>query len=182
MNIMELVRRATFIKESLEARLSRLKADPAPTKETSSLLDVFTADHGQQSRTPASQSSLVTRVWTHAAMIYLFVVVSGWQPASVDVRYHVSQVVELLTHRISQPALLRTMVGPFCVAGCLAEPSQEVHSCVMAEALQSLSVFGTVHKALEIMKNVWRSGRPEATTDRDFATCFRIQGDLVFLV
>lgn len=182
LNVMELVRRATFIKDSLESRLSRLEADPAPTKETSSLLDVFTAHHGQQSRTPASQSSLVTRVWAHAAMIYLSIVVSGWHPASVDVRYHVSQIVELLTHRISPPALLRTTVWPFCVAGCLAEPLQEVHFRVMAEALQPLSVFGTVHKALEIMENVWRSGRPEATTDRDFATCFRIQGDLVFLV
>jgi len=180
LDVMELVHRATAIKESLVAHLTQLETDPPIVpKESSSLLDVFTAENDQQSKTPAGQSSLVTRVWAHAALVYLFVVVSGWQPASVDVRYHVGRIVELLTHQISPPALLRTMVWPFCVAGCLAEPAQEAHLRGMVEALQPASVFGTVRKALEIMENVWRN-RDAAT--RDLATCFRSQGDLVLLV
>ncbi|KAF4614329.1 hypothetical protein G7Y89_g15407 [Cudoniella acicularis] len=183
LNVMELVHRATAIKDLLEAHLTRLEADPVIIpKEGSSLLDVFTADYCQQSKTPASQSSLVTRVWAHAALVYLFVVVSRWQPASVDMRYHVGRIVELLTREISPPALLRTMVWPFCVAGCLAEPAQEAHLRGMVEALQPPSIFGTVHKALKIMENTWRNRDPGDAASCDLATCFRSQGDLVLLV
>ena len=183
LDIIQLVHRATSIKDSLEADLERLETDPVIIPQDSgSLLDVFTADYCQQSQTPASQGSLVTQVWAHAAIVYLFVVVSGWQPASVDVRYHVGRIVELLTHQMSPPALLRTMVWPFCVAGCLAEPAQEPHFRGMVETLQPLSVFGTVQKALEIMENVWRSRDAGTAADRDLAACFRIRGDLVLLV
>lgn len=173
LDVVELVHRATAIKESLLAHLKRLETDPARVpKENSSLLDVFAP--------PPSQGSLVSRVWAHAALIYLSIVVSGWQPASVDVRYHVSRVIELLKRQES-PALLRTMVWPFCVAGCLAEPSQEAHLRGMVEVLQPPSIFGTVHKALEIMENVWHNRDTDVAT-RDIATCFRTQGDLVLLV
>ncbi|KAJ9650446.1 hypothetical protein H2198_010256 [Neophaeococcomyces mojaviensis] len=183
LDVMELVHRATAIKNSLETHLIRLETNPVIVSEGgNSLLDVFTANYRQQSKTSASQSSLVTRVWAHAALIYLFVVVSGWQPASVDVRFHVGRTIELLTHQISPPALLRTMVWPFCVAGCLAEPAQEAHLRGMVEALQPPSIFGTVRKALEIMDDVWRNRDVEDTTNRDLATCFRSQGDLVLLV
>jgi hypothetical protein len=182
LDVMELVRRATVIKESLVAHLMRLEVEPAIIpKVGSSLLDVLTADY-YQSQTPANQTSLVTRVWAHAALVYLFVVVSGWQPASVDVRYHVGLIVELLTRQISPPALLRTMVWPFCVAGCLAEPTQEDHLRGIVEALHPPSVFGTARKALEIMENVWRKRDAGDTASRDLATCFRSQGDLVLLV
>lgn len=183
LNVMELVHRATAIKDSLDCHLTRLETDAVTiSKEVSSPLDMFTADYGQQSKTPASQSSLVTCVWAHAALLYLFVVVSGWQPASADVQYHVGQIIELLTRQISPPALLRTMVWPFCVAGCLAEPAQEAQLRGMAEALQPPSVFGTVRKALEIMENVWRSRNIGDAANRDLANCFRSQGDLVLLV
>lgn len=143
LDVVELVRRATAFKESLVAHLMRLEIDPAVVpQENSSLLDIFAP--------PPSQVSLVSRVWAHAALIYLSIVVSGWQPASVDVRYHVSRAIELLNRQRS-PTLLRTMVWPFCVAGCLAEPAQEAYFRGMVEISQPPSIFGTVHKALEIM-------------------------------
>lgn len=183
LDVMELVHRATAIKDSLEAHLKRLGNDPILVpRGDSGLLDVFIADHCRQSGTLAGQSSLATRVWAHAALAYLFVVVSGWQPSSVDVRYHVGRVVELLTHQLSPPALLRTMVWPFCVAGCLAESAQEAHLRGMVEVLQPPSVFGTVRKALEIMENVWRKRDAEDFANHDLATCFQSQGGLVLLV
>ncbi|KAF2499259.1 hypothetical protein BU16DRAFT_503288 [Lophium mytilinum] len=173
LDVVELVRRATAIRESLVAHLMRLETE-TPTIPTGNinLLDMFTP--------PPSQCSLVSRVWAHAALIYLSIVVSGWQPTSVDVRYHVSRVIELLKRQKS-PALLRTMVWPFCVAGCLADPAQEAHFREMVEVLQPPSIFGTVHKALEIMEDVWRK-RATDITARDIATCFKVQGDLVLLV
>ncbi|KAI1618652.1 fungal-specific transcription factor domain-containing protein [Exophiala viscosa] len=183
LDVMELVQRAKFIKASLETCLKLSETSPGVTpKETSSLLNVFTANYCEQTRARTSQIPLVTRVWAHAALVYLFVVVSGWQPASIDVRYHVDQILQLLTHQISTPALLRTVVWPFCVAGCLAEPAQEVRFRDLVQALQPPSIFGTVRKALDIMENVWRNRNAPDVASRDLAACFRSQGDLVLLV
>jgi len=183
LDVMELVHRAAAVKDSLETGLAKLEANPviAP-KQSCGMLDVLTADYRQPSQLSDRRSSLVTRVWAHAAVLYLFVVVSGWQPASSDVRYHVAQIIELLTVQAKPPASLRTMVWPFCVAGCLAEPAQEAHLRAMVKALQPPSVFGTVRKALEIMENVWRNRDSGNTAYQDLATCFRSQGDLVLLV
>jgi hypothetical protein len=52
----------------------------------------------------------------------------------------------------------------------------------MMEALQPPSVFGTVHKAFEIMEEVWRNREAGDVASRDLAMCFRSQGDLVLLV
>lgn len=180
---MELVHRATAIKGALESHLKWLENEPVnSSKERNGLLDVFIADYGPQAKVPNCQTPLVTRVWAHAALLYLSVVVSGWQPVSADVRYHVGRIIELLTREISPPALLRAMVWPFCVAGCLAEQAQEPQLRAMVEALQPPSAFGTVRKALGIMESAWRSRCAGDNTNRDLATFFRSQGDLVLLV
>jgi hypothetical protein len=183
LDVMVLAHRATAIKNSLDIHLTRLEREPAiiATKE-SMLLDVFAPNHSQQPEVDLSQSRLVTRVWAHAALLYLYIVVSGWQPASFDVRYHVDQIIELLTSQILPPALLRTMVWPFCVAGCLAEPVQEARFRGMTESLQPPTIFGTVRKALEIMEHVWQRRDTGDGASRDFAMCFRSQGDLVLLI
>ncbi|KAI1648984.1 fungal-specific transcription factor domain-containing protein [Daldinia loculata] len=183
LDVIDLVRRATAIKDFLETHLIRLEAESSAVAQSgSSLLDAFNVHYYQQSKTSVCQSRLTTRVWAHAALIYLIIVVSGWQPASVEVCYHVGRVIDILTHATSPKALLRTMVWPFCVAGCLAEPAQEAHLREMVVALQPPSVFGTVRKALEIMENVWRNRDASDSASRDLATCFRSQGELVLLV
>jgi hypothetical protein len=173
LDVMELARRATVIKDSLLTHIRHLDNDSAiVTDQDNKLFQVFTP--------PDRESSLVTRVWAHSGLIYLSIVVSGWQPANIEVRYLVNEVLELLKNQ-SSPALLRTMIWPFFVAGCLAEPSQESQFRAMVEGLQPPSVFGVVHKALELMENVWRNRGVDAT-DRDLAMCLKYQGDLVLLV
>lgn len=183
LDVMELVRRATAIKVLVDEHMLQLEANPVRlANDGSSLLDIFTSNLGQQSTLPASQTILVTRVWAHAALLYLSVVVSGWQPAATDVRYNVGKILDLLTQQIAPPALLRSMVWPFCVAGCLAAQKQEVYFRSMVQALQPPSVFGTVRKALEIMENVWSKRSTADAGDKDLASWFRSGGDLVLLV
>jgi hypothetical protein len=183
LDVMELVRRASDIKMLLEEHMSQLEANPIDvSNEAPSLLNIFTSDLGQQVKPPASQTILATRVWAHAALVYLFIVVSGWQRASSDVRYHVGMIIELLTQQIVPPALLRSMVWPFCVAGCLAAPEQEAPLRGMVQTLQPPSVFGTVRKALEIMEIVWSKRCAGDAGITDLASCFRSGGDLVLLV
>jgi hypothetical protein len=183
LDVAVLVHRATIIKTSLEFHLEQLKGSPVATsEEKGSLLDILTADPSQHPTPPASQTPLVTRVWAHAALLHLSIVVSGWQPFSCDVRYHVSQILELLTHQTSPPAMLRTMGWPFCVAGCLAEPAQEARFRGLVWALQPRSMFGTAWKALEVMEAVWRGRDTEGVADWDLAACFTGNGGLALLV
>jgi hypothetical protein len=181
---MELVHRATSVKDSLDAHLARLETQPetAPNADSSNLLNVFRADYGPESKTPASQTALVSRVWAHAALLYLYVVVSGYQPSSGEVRHHVCQILELLTHQISPPALLRTMAWPFCVAGCLAEAAQEAQFRGMVAALRPAGVFGTLSQALETMEKAWGNrGALDSMSDY-IAKYFRTRGELLLLV
>lgn len=181
LDVMELVRRATAIKETLVTQLAHLQLANRVSKP-SGVLDLL-APHGQLSSDRADQHCLLTHVWAHAAVIYLSVVVSGWQPASTDVRHHVGQVISLLTYRLSPPSLLRTMAWPFCVAGCLAEPAQQVYLREMVETLQPPNLFGTLRKALEIMEDVWRDRHVGGdSSTRDLASCLRNQGDLLVLL
>ncbi|KAI0417995.1 fungal-specific transcription factor domain-containing protein [Xylaria grammica] len=177
LDMMELVRRATVIKDSLEAHLAQLHANTEanPREDNNSVLEVLTT------KSTVSQRPLITRVWAHAALIYLSVVVSGWQTASTEIRYHVRRVVEVLAE-ISPPALLRTMAWPLCVAGCLAESELATQLRDMVETLQPRSMFGTLRKALEVMENAWRHGGSGDVANRDLAMCFRSHGDLVLLV
>jgi hypothetical protein len=183
LNVIELVNRATAIKDSLTAQITRLEADLGSISgERKSVLNLFPPYYSQPTREIGRQGSVITRIWAHAALVYLCVVVSGWQPANTDVRYHVGQICELLSQHLSSPALLRSVVWPFCVAGCLAEPVHEASLRGMVEELQPPAVFGTVHKALEIMEYVWRNRESGDVSTRDLATYLRSQNGIHLLV
>lgn len=182
LDVAELVHRATVIKKTLEDHISRLETNFVSASQESSLLDdMFAAEnYTGQAQTIARQSSLVTRIWAHSTFLYLSVIVSGWQPANTDVRYHVAQVLELLTHHVSPAALLRTMAWPFCIVGCLTEYTQKVRIRDMVDSLQPASRFSTVRRAFNIIEKVWND---RAMGDAgEFATYFRSDTTLVLLV
>jgi hypothetical protein len=96
LDAMDLVRRATTIKGSLISYLAHIKIDSETSSEAdNSLLNALMADHFQQSAKASSQSKFVTCIWAHAALVYLSVVISGWQPANPGVCHHVDCVIAL---------------------------------------------------------------------------------------
>ncbi|KAI0173861.1 fungal-specific transcription factor domain-containing protein [Pestalotiopsis sp. NC0098] len=178
----KLMHHADLIENALRTRLmysDERWATPQEKKE--SLLDIFGNSYCEKAHSHARQVLLVTRVWAHAALIYISVVRSGWLPAKHAMGDSVENIVKALTTQISSPALLRAMVWPFCVAGCMATPAQQEKLRELVDALEPPSVFLTVHKAFDIMESVWKKQDAEVQ-DLDFATCFRSQGDLVLLV
>ncbi|KAJ4302975.1 hypothetical protein N0V90_001866 [Kalmusia sp. IMI 367209] len=177
LDIMELVRCATPIKASLETQLHAIETRSVHHRERGNTLIDQSCPLAN-----ANQSAIVTRIWGHAALVYLSVVVSGWQPASIEVHYHVESILDILDMQIYPPALLRAVVWPFCVAGCLAIPSQEARFRAHMEALDPPSVFGALRKAFKIMENAWKSRETGDTAKREIAACFRDEGDLVLLV
>jgi hypothetical protein len=101
-------------------------------------------------------SDLITaRIWAQAAVTYLLVTVSGWQPANPEIRESVSVTTDLL-RRLPAPAGLRSVVWPFAVTGCLAaSPRDEQGFRDLVAALGPLQIFGTVREALAVMEEVW---------------------------
>ncbi|KAF5253914.1 hypothetical protein FANTH_1239 [Fusarium anthophilum] len=66
------------------------------------------------------KQAAATRIWAHAAQIYLTIVTTGWKPDTSSVRESASEVLRLL-QELEDPAILRSAVWPFCVAGCVAD-------------------------------------------------------------
>ncbi|KAG4419488.1 hypothetical protein IFR04_007362 [Cadophora malorum] len=188
LDMIELVRRGTVIKDALEGQLTLLEKTPATQKRQQvGLLNVFTEGYDNLSTASTSQSVIATQIWAHAAFIYLSIVVSGWQPKDIELCYHVRRIIDLLSY-LSPPALVRSMIWPFCVAGCLADQSQERHFRDFIEGLHPPALFSSNRYALRIMEEVWRSRTEDtdaddsSSRDRDLATCFRGLGELILLV
>ena len=184
LNVMQLVQQATVIQESLATHLAELASR---TKSTTNdgiqqLLGFSGANTHSRTGNSDSQGALVTRIWGSAAHIYLSVVVSGWQPASSEIRSHVRKIQDAFADNAFHPALLRTVAWPFCVAGCLSEPDLHCNFRGAVVNLPQPGTFGTVRKALEIMENVWRHQTAGTAFNIDLAACFRLHDERILLV
>ncbi|KAF2661990.1 hypothetical protein K491DRAFT_585990 [Lophiostoma macrostomum CBS 122681] len=180
LDVMELVRRAVSIEAALKDHLARLDANseaPITDPQTNVL-----SGNAHSVATPSISQTLITRIWAHSALLYLSMVVSGWQPANLAVQRHVQHIMGLISNHMSPPSLLRTVVWPFCLAGCLAGPELEPQFRAMVVTLQPPGMFVAVRKAVEIMENVWRSTYADEMVTRDFASCIRDAGGFVLLV
>lgn len=186
LDVMELVRRAADIKHALESGLASLELTPVDRGQgrNSSLADMFAADCSlDPSATAASDSVLVTRIWAHAALIYLSIMVSGWQPSNATIQCHIASIMQLTSDQKISTSLLRTMGWPLCVAGCLATCEQEAFWRYLLGNLQPAGAFAPLKKALQLMEEAWASrDLPGSPTDRDLATVFACREELVLLV
>lgn len=180
--------RAKKIQTAIESNLKRLENEPpAPQRQIDGLINALTSSPNRDCS--VGHNTSITRVWAYAALIYL-AVAQSWSPCVTvaesypQVRAHVETILNILTHEISPPEMLRTMAWPLCVAGCMADERQETRFREMVSALQPASVFGTIRQALAVMERVWED-RNRAPTEREFfslASCFTSQGSSTLLV
>jgi hypothetical protein len=155
----------------LEERCAKQKREPRGI-----LLTFYQSSDTNQ----AARRAAATRIWAYAARIYLTVVTVGWQPQHPAIRESVDEVLRLL-QELESPAVLRSSVWPFCVAGCLAEANQEQDFRDLTAASGPLQSFGLVGESLRILEHVW-SRRGKLSVDWDLAACFRIMGAPVLLL
>ncbi|KAF4963819.1 hypothetical protein FSARC_8179 [Fusarium sarcochroum] len=183
LSINELVQRGKVMEDAIRGGLSVFEVQsqlPGPYLDPINSV-VSNPVHPHDINTKQAPALAVNnRIWLQAALTYLHVVVSGWQPSCSEIRCSVGRMTELLT-ALPSNTCLRTLVWPFCIAGCLSPPGDEDKYRAMVERMGPISVFGTVREALEVMEKVW-SKRDQIDESWDMAKCLQILGHEVLLI
>ncbi|KAI1870967.1 hypothetical protein JX265_006007 [Neoarthrinium moseri] len=189
LSMVELVTRATCIERRLRAGIEELDKVPMHTMFDPSArapdqpfydfgLEVVT-EVGQQHSTPSK--AFHTKIWAKAALTYLAVVVSGFQPALPDIQNNVSATIDLFRNMAS-PLCLRTFVWPFAVTGCLCLSNQEEIFRDLVSNMGAMHEFGTLREALKIMSAVWEHRTCLDADTWDIASCLSVLGHTSLLI
>ncbi|KAF3342176.1 Pestheic acid cluster transcriptional regulator 3 like protein [Verticillium longisporum] len=121
-----------------------------------------------------------TKVWAYAALTYLSVVVSGWQPSCPETASSIASAIELMT-QLQSPVCVRTVMWPFCVVGCLTEPCHQQLLRDMVTSMGPLGALGSLRTALAVMEDVW-ARRDSLGQDWDIAACLQSLGHPVLMI
>ncbi|PNP80094.1 hypothetical protein FNYG_06804 [Fusarium nygamai] len=185
LSINELVQRGKIMEDAIKGGLSVIEAQIQTSgpffDPVISVVANPTQNYGYGVDTKQAPGLAVNNmIWLQAALTYLHVVISGWQPSCPEIQTSVSRMTELLT-TLPTNVCLRTLVWPFCIAGCLSPPEDEDKYRAMVERLGPVSVFGTIREALEVMEKVW-ARRDQIDESWDVAKCLQILGHGVLLI
>ncbi|KAK2801680.1 hypothetical protein FQN51_005224 [Onygenales sp. PD_10] len=104
---------------------------------------------------------LSTYIFACSAAILLETVASGGHPSLPEIQRAVCRTIGAL-ELFPDTDLLRTLVWPLCVSGCLAEPYQY---CFFRELVASVTKLnmGNLQNVLEILERCWSLRRVEPT-------------------
>ena len=174
----ELLRRGKILEDALKGLIgsleAKMQADP-PYSPNERYID-FTVE-GETEREDVTARPPVTinnMIWAQATLIYLQVIMRGWQPGNPETRMAVSKA-KVLLQSVRKSVCLRTMVWPLCITGCMATREEEEEFRHIVGRLGSLQVFGTIKEAAEVMERVWAS-RDTLDESWDVAKCLNILG------
>jgi C6 transcription factor Pro1 len=180
LSMIEIVERASFISTTLHTGLDHLDA-LSQTHEDRRPLSFRSYLYGPAA-TPSTSATTTTKIWAHAALIYLAVVVSGWQPSNADIRLHVDHTLKLLK-TVNVATHLRTLAWPLCTAGCLAEAGDHEQGFRdLFTDVDELNMVGALGEARNIMEQVWARREQLVRETWDLAACFKILGSPALLV
>lgn len=166
LSLIELTERGRQIEERLLSRLASIENDLSQ----STPVDAHTSlEHIQ---------TTITRIFAHAAVTYLYVVISGAYPNIPDIKRSVSETIAAL-RSLPDPKLLRHVVWPYCISGCLASDEQQT---VFRElVLFPRIMHGTCLEALSLMEECWRF-RKAKSSGRDWASIMKRRGRSILFI
>lgn len=123
----------------------------------------------------------VTQLFASAALVYLHVVVSGFQYSLAEIRENVARSITLFK-RLPCQKILCALVWPMCIIGCMALEEQEgFFRDLIASMGVEPYVFGSARDALKTMENCWKK-REARDEGWNWASCMNSSGHLVLIV
>jgi len=177
LSIMELSKRASWIETALEDFLNEnaSKVEAAIPALKMRYPTVIPAPS-----TSELNGRLVSSIFALSAITYLHVVISGAYPELNEIRLNVFKTV-LAMNNLPDPRLLRCMVWPFCVTGCLAPKELEGElRDLAASASASETSVGGLWKSLKIMEDCWQR-RDQNAGSQDWTTAMSRLGNQILL-
>jgi len=147
LSVIELAKRGGQIEERLRDRLADM--------ENKSL--TASSSRNTSGMPSASTPGEVTKIFALAAMTYLHVVVSGAHPELPEIVESVSKTI-IAFQSLADAKLLRNLVWPFCISGCLAlEREHTFFRGFISTAGINQSTIGTCFEAFKIMEECWET-------------------------
>ncbi|KAH8682285.1 fungal-specific transcription factor domain-containing protein [Xylariales sp. PMI_506] len=183
LSMMHLVKRASCIESRLHTGLVLLETvplegmvDPSARPPDQTSLGSISEPSIQldKMRTTPSQA-FHSRIWATAALTYLAVVVSGFQPALPEIQTTVAANMALF-RMLPSPLCLRTLKWPFAVTGFLSLPGQEDFFRDIVSNMGMLQIFGTAGETLKVLNGVWEYRSQIEADSWDIASCLNILG------
>lgn len=155
LSMVELVERGAHIERSLREGLDSMEAMPSLGTSLGTL-------SGSLLPSPHIES---TKIFALAAMTYLHVVISGAHPELPEISRSVSQTISVF-QSITNRDLLRNLVWPFCISGCLA---LEVQQGIFRDLFSAVDIthhsIGTFLEAMKIMEECWETRKTSPCVD-----------------
>ncbi|KAH6675756.1 fungal-specific transcription factor domain-containing protein [Halenospora varia] len=170
LSLRDLVKRGGQIEERLQEKLANIENEPSigvSIGNTSGIVSM-------------SASTEITKIFALSATTYLHVVISGAHPELPEVKGSVSKTIAAFK-RLTDAKLLRHLVWPFCISGCLALEEEHAffRDLISAAELTQLAI-GTCLEALKIMEECWRM-RKSGSSNCDWVSVMNRCGRYVLL-
>lgn len=175
----ELMRKGHVLRRKLQVRMNEIDANIQPDCHTMQLVSMGSDD--QNGKLQAQKVVLITKIWLHAAIIYISVVLDGWEPHSLYIHENVSLILGILDI-FSSELSIRSVMFPFCIAGFLAMREQEGTFRRFSSTLDSLQALGPAKRALRLIEQVWELRDELDENSWGLYDCFQIMGSDVLLI
>lgn len=172
---LDLVKRGTAIEQGFREGLIRLSNTQPQVRDHRPLW----LANLKAAQDEAEAIILATQIWAHAGLLYLHVVLSGWQQFNTEICDLVSASITLMKE-LATSIRLHTLAWPLCVTACLAKEEQEESLREIFGLMGDLANFGATRVAQEIAEAVW--GRRNSVGDSwDIAACLNVLDRKVIL-
>jgi C6 transcription factor Pro1 len=161
LSIMDLTKRAMTIEEDIKKGLKALSNNALETSPSS------------PEQRELSNVTCITKVFALSIVTYLHVVISGAHPELQEIKECVSRTIEDLNQvALKRPQLLKSLIWPICVNGCLATEAQEsvVKSVVKSLTESRPHIVGSNLTVSRVIEECWKLRKSEAQGSWDWRT------------
>jgi hypothetical protein len=171
LSMIDLVKRGTKIRDCLQEKIRDLE----------SLYSLGLNTLERSGSTLSTCLTEITYIFALSALTYLYVVISGANPELPEIAESVSKTITAF-QSLTDLRLLRNLIWPFCVSGCLAQEGQRgLFRDLVSNAIINVSTIRTFLQAFKIVEECWQIGKA-CSYNCDWASIMNTQGYNVLLI